>query len=596
MDVQQEVQNWMKRVQERAGEVANEAINKLISRDLDGNNVEEKPRSRQEMNWDSEILMQNRKEARSMVKTMLKVEDEASAIKERVTGKATKWPKGSVNLGVKDVPEELTSDMAIAFQLMERARKERAEKALMEKARENARKTVKEYDPRINIAERHNKVKEMREDRKKKQAEEKIKANLQAIRALGTEDEKFEKLPSEYRSSVDMRLDELRKKKQQLQDELDPSEIQRIRELTKKETEEIKQLHKLKSEQEKFRKEREELEELRKHREQMAKEKERVEREIYMTKVKRLADKIDTVIRSSKWRLMVFTHRKLTDYSINLKAKEIKITRRIRFKLMNKVLGSWIRSVKEEKIAREMEEQRKREEYEREISERAQEFYAFCLYRRVVYAWRKYVYITVKERQAEEEARRRKEKIDSLMNYLKTKAEEKTVSEVVEEIEESKDTFVISSSSVFYEPSPQASLQASDLALSDSSHHRKELRVEKPVNLNIAPSAASVSSDSRPASRTPTRSLSNHAARISPPKAERSKPLAPVPKEVTEMQKRQEERKQRREELERKYKDKKDKEMQAKLEAEHQQAELDKQRKREAAEKRKRAEIEVIIT
>lgn len=595
MDVQQEVQNWMKRVQERAGEVANEAISKLISRDLDGNYVEEKPRSRQEMNWDSEILMQNRKEARSMVKTMLKVEDEANAIKERVTGKATKWPKGPVNLGVKDVPEELTSDMAIAFQLMDRARKERAEKALMDKARENAKKTVKEYDPRINIAERHNKVKEMREDRKKKQAEEKIKANLQAIRALGTEEEKFEKLPSEYRSSVDMRLDDLRKKKQQLQDELDPNEIQRIRELTKKETEEIKQLHKLKSEQEKFRKEREELEELRKHREQMAKEKERVEREIFMTKVKRLADKIDTVIRSSKWRLMVFTHRKLTDYSIDLKAKEIKITRRIRFKLLNKVLGSWIRCVKEEKIAREMEEQRRREEYEREMHERAQEFYAFCLYRRVVYAWRKHVYITVKERQAEEEARRRKEKIDSLMNFLKKKTEEKPVRKVVEEIEESKDTFVISSSSVFYEPSPQASLQASDLALSDSSHHRKELRVEKPLNLNISPSPASVSSDSRPVSRTSTRSLSNNAPRISPPKPERSKPLPPVPKEVAEMQKRQEERKQRREELERKYKEKKDKEMQAKLEAELQQAELDKQRKREAAERRKRAEIEVII-
>lgn len=596
MDVQQEVQNWMKRVQERAGEVANETINKLISRDLDGNTEIEKQKNRIEGDYDRDLIRKNRNEARSLVKTMLKVEDEASEIKERVTGKTSKWPKGAVNLGVRDVPEELTNDMAIAFQLMERARRERAEKTLMDRAKENQKKTVKEYDPRINIAERHNKVKEMREERKKKQAEDKIKANIQAIRTLASDDERYDKLPSDYRSSVDLRLDDLRKKKQQLQDELDPNEVQRIRELTKKETEEIKQLHKLKSDHEKFRKEREELEELKKHREQMAKEKEKVEREIYITKVKRLTDRIDTVIRSSKWRLMVHTHRKLTDFSIDLKSKELKITRRNRFRLLNKVISSWKRCVKEEKLARELEEQRKQEEYEKEISDRAEEFYEFCLYRRYIYHWKKYIYIVIKEKQAEEEAKQRKDKIESLMSFLKKKTEEPPRYEPAE-IEESKDTFAISSSSVFYEPSPQASLQPSEyLQLSGlSQSSRKELKVEKPVDLKILPANSSVrSADNRAVSTTPTRSQSN-TSRSSPPKAEKLRPPPPpVPKEVAEMQKRQEERKQRREELDRKYKEKRDKELQAKIEADQQKAEQEKQRKREAAERRKRVEVEVV--
>lgn len=495
-------------------------------------------------NQDSQHLV------RGILRSMLRVEDEAAEIKAR-SGRHSDWPVGRVRLD-----PVIGEDMAIALQVIQRVKQEEADEDRRSRYKTLPdKKPTSEFDPRTAIEERHRKVDEMRVKRKQ------LKANAALDSVTRSRD---------TRTSTDSRLFALRSRQQELS-EVDSETLRAAKEEVRQQAEEMKQIDLAAR---RHQAQLEEMQSIQQTRDELAKEKEERLKHIRNLHAKHLIDRVHTVLENSIWKLSLQSLRCLCEFSLDLKSREMKFQSKQRLIAKSRAWLFWRRTTRETIVHRELQAHEDKMAHKRLSLNAAMTFEKNWKTRRVLVEWLKTAKHLRVEREAEEEALVRRKKIDKMMMFVKAQAPTPfTFPEHTEEVVQTK---------VLHTYSQSLSIVTSmgnSKPHSDTSSCFEESKV--PEELQSA-------SDSNPyiieESTIPKQSVSDTNSCSS----KESK----VPKELAKMNQREEERRRRREALEAKYKAKQDDENRRKKEIELKAIEDEKQRKREVLLKRKQQEAE----
>lgn len=481
--------------------------------------------------------------ARSIISAFLQVDTEAAALRTKAKA-PSRLPAVS--------PEE--EDFAIAMNVLE---KYQAEKKQVLPSPALPKKQIAEYDPRINIEERHQLVSQKREERKAKQ----------------------EAVP---KPAVDSRLQELRAQRAALEAEVQPEVLEEQRLRVKQEREELQALDLLRKEREKQLRE---LETVTQHRERMALEKAKEEREMRILRrdnfLRVLRNKLEHYVTQSKHLVL----RRMAWYWAGCKEKEMRLTAKIRFRALSREFRVWVGNVRELRAEREAEEQRIAEEAEKIRLQEAEKHYQF---RRLWLCWKEWLNMTVENRRNREEeleAEKRRRKIAQLFEQMQQRrppdfpmippSETYPREQLPETASETSQPVAVPPTRETSEQSvgPETSLESSSV----------QTDLEIPAFVPISTPILEAGEESLPTIISPSPLPS--ASPLPSPALGVKKPKAS--KQILAMQQREEERRIKREQLEQKYKEKEERERQKKLEAEQKAIEEEVRRKKEAAEKRR---------
>jgi hypothetical protein len=494
-------------------------------------------------------------DARSMVTAMLKVDDEASKIKAKATGK---------------LPEpELTFEekRKIAFQCLENNKKNERERYKLEQARSMQKKNLREYDPRVGIEERHLKVTEKRQNRI-------AKAN-----------------PEE-------KLDQLRAERQKLIEEISPEAIEKIKQEVKREAQQAK---KQDMDRRKEIKEAREIEKIARQKEELAAEIARQKRILLENRLFNFSKTLNTIWRTYYKNSLFYCFERLNFYAIALKTKSIKISRKYRFKRILKGFNVWKTVSVKIKIAEEAAIFEAEQEKILYLNQLAQQNYQFWLKRRAFEGLEKFVTLARIEKEQQIEAVRRRQQFNSFMNFIKLRTEEeankKKDEEALKQMKIFKEKQEIEQ--ILYQKNKQAENKNFFIRNQLEVHKNQEIQTYQTIPKQDAYTEIdeeskfhkSIEEESKPSKSNESKPISNDP--IPMPESNNLPKASPdnkKPTKISKMQARQEERKAKREALEAKYKEKRDKEDQEKREAELKAKEEEKKRKKEIIDKKKQEE------
>ncbi|CAG9335323.1 unnamed protein product [Blepharisma stoltei] len=508
-------------------------------------------------------LFEEKEQAQSIINSMLKIEDEASSIKERATGKKQNWTPS-------DDYKENDDDFAIAYRVMESYKKEQKDKEKLDKARSNSKKVYREFDPRPAMEERHQKVLKQRQQR----------------------------LENQNLISVGSKLEMLREERRKFQEEISPDELEAMKQLVKKEAEEIRQQDLIRKKHERAAEERERMAV---QKQNLAKEKERIEKNFLEFKVKQIYTKILNTINSDERKNVNWAFKQILSYTIELKSKMIKIARKYRFKRINKYMARWRKYVKDFEIQKELERQRIEQEKMQFLNDTADNQYESWLLRRGLISWCKFMNQLRIEREQEEEEIKRKEKVERLMEFVRQRAEEEKELRIQQErkkqieIEWRKQQQLIE----MIEKRKIMEYEESQKRNQGVSQPKIDAAIDTPVIFEEAAVQASFDENrefvilqQENQQRTEPEKIvieEEISYQQSESPTQNKKPQK-VPKELAKMKQREEERKKKREALEQKYKEKRIKEEQEKKEKELIALAEEKKKKKEIIEKKKAEE------
>jgi trichohyalin len=498
-------------------------------------------------NQDSQHLV------RGILRSMLRVEDEAAEIKAR-SGRHSDWPVGRVRLD-----PVIGEDMAIALQVIQRVKQEEADEDRRSRYKTLPdKKPTSEFDPRTAIEERHRKVDEMRVKRKQ------LKANSALDSVARSRD---------TRTSTDSRLFALRSRQQELS-AVDSETLRAAKEEVRQQAEEMKQIDLAAR---RHQAQLEEMQSIQQTRDELAKEKEERLKHIRNLHAKHLIDRVHTVLENCLWKLSLQSLRCLCEFSLDLKSKEMKFQSKQRLIAKSRAWLFWRKTTRETIAHRELQAHEDKMAHKRLSLNAAMTFEKNWKTRRVLVEWLKTAKHLRVEREAEEEALVRRRKIDKMMMFVKAQAPPPfTFPESTEEVVQTKVLHTYSQSlsivNSMGDSTPQF-ISDTNSCISEESKLPEELQSVSDSNPYISEESA-----------VPKQSVSDTNSCIS----KESK----VPKELAKMNQREEERRRRREALEAKYKAKQDDENRRKKELELKAVEDEKQRKREVLLKRKQQEAE----
>lgn len=483
------------------------------------------------------------KAARSLISTYLKVDAEANSLREKPKPAPSRVPIVS--------PEE--EDFAIAMNLLQQYQ---SEKKQIQPSPILPKKEVTEYDPRINIEERHQLVNLKREERKAT---------------------KLQEIPPKLDSS-DSRLAELRAKRAALEAEIHPEILQEQRQMVRMEREELQALDLLRRQREQ---ELIQVETVNRHRDRIAKEREQEEREMRVLRrdnfLRVVRGKMEQYIRQNKhWGV-----RRLAAYWADLKDKEVRLMAKIRFRAASREFNTWVGAVRELKAEREERERILREEMEKSRLEEADKHYKFRVLWEIWKTWLSTAAENKRLREEEREAEKRRRKIAQLFEQMQQRRQaavpDVTVYAPVETPSLPMEEHQISV------PTSEQSVGPETSSLEHSSVQTDFDRVEMTIS-----------------TPTPTLSITHQVPTPPPDHPSPSLPTnSPLPtptlptkktktsKQVLAMQQREEERRLKRELLEQKYREKEEQERQKKLAAEQKAIDDEIRRKKEITEKRR---------
>jgi hypothetical protein len=484
--------------------------------------------------------------ARTLISTFLQVDTEAAALRTKAKAPPYRQP----------IVSEEEEDFAIAMNLVENFR---AEKKQVLPSPAIPKKEIAEYDPRINIEERHQLVNQRREERKTKQ----------------------EAVPkSEFSYKSDSRLQELRAKRTALEAEIQPEVLEEQRLLVKQEREEQQALDLRRKMQEKQVKD---VETVDQHRERMAREKAKEEEEMRIlgrnNLVRVLQNKIEHYVIQTKH----FAHRRLARNWAESKAKEIRIAAKMRFRALHKEFRVWAGNARENRAKRIEEEEKIAEEME---NMRLEDAYRHYKARRLWVCWKEWLNVTVESKRTKEkerEAEKRRKKIAQLFEQMQQR---RPVSPPQMPISPTSEAYNASQSEVSYpsqsSPVPAITKETSEQSVGpETSLESSSVQTDLEMRVSV-PNFNAVSAPVEVAAVEPLQTLPTPAP--SPATVVKKQKVS---KQVTAMQQREEERRIKREQLEQKYREKEERERLKKLEAEQKALEEDIRRKKESAEKRR---------
>mmetsp|Transcript_1211 Transcript_1211/g.2978 ORF Transcript_1211/g.2978 Transcript_1211/m.2978 type:complete len:731 (+) Transcript_1211:3-2195(+) len=508
---------------------------------------------------------------RGILKTMLQVEDEAAAIKSKV-GRTSNWPAGRVRLD-----PVIGEDMAVALEVIQRVKEEQAEEERLKKYKFlQEKKPLPEYDPRTGMEERHRALEEKRKQRKQ-------------MKALGAQDYYGEpkKSSRDVRSSTDNRLTALRQRQKELEVEIDPEALRVIKEEVKREAAEMRELDLAVRRQ---KAQMDEMQKIQQAREELAKEKDERLKHIRELHAKQLLDRVQTVLENSNWKLGSWGLRRLCDFSLDLKSKEMKF--QSRFKVIRKARSwaFWRKIAKESQVQRQLKAFEEEQAQERLKYDRAVAFEKSWKLRRILLDWLKTAVQIRVEREEEQEAEARRKKIDKMMKFVKHHTEPKPPVFNFEAYEDEEEEDKIEEPQAAL-VKPKVQLRTQSQAISIVSEPRRHEPTYVEVNQESIYESTSRSegpgfSSNQSDVQVPSTEFSQKSV------SEVSSTASRKSSKVDAMKAREEERKRRREALEAKYKAKQEEELQKKREAELKTLEDEKQRKREVILKKKQAELE----
>lgn len=534
--------------------------------------------------------------AKSIVSSMLRVDEEAARIKAKT--------KGREEFDVNKMTIE--EKQAIAFQCIENSRKQEKEKQKMDAARSKQKKNLREYDPRVGIEERHMKITEKRQERIKNNAEEK--------------------------------LQELRKERQRLFEEVSTGELEQIKFEIRQNAEEVRKQDLM---QKKQIREIQEMEKIAKNKELLRQEMEKKQRELQEFRLNQLFKALSSFIYSKKRNFEFYAFEKINTYAITLKSKTLKLLRKHRFKKIFQFFHSWKTFTVKLKLDEEAVIFQAEQERLHYLTQIALKNYEFCLRRKALEGFAKNLYLVRTEKKEEEELKARRQKLENFMNFVKVRTEEEMNRKEKEKrlkAEEEKFLRVRKEGKRIDEERKLLKEFESNLGLKgfqqDEDFNReqgvREFRNEQGLrgfkdekspgndfneqglklldvseSVNLVPyrqNQGAYKQDACTFTESEAEALNNPKAPDHLPNIERREENPPIStpeiqkktpkisKEVTKMQQRQEERKLKREALDAKYREKKEKEDQAKKEQEQKAIEEEKKKKRELIEKKKLAE------
>jgi hypothetical protein len=510
---------------------------------------------------------------KSIVSSMLKVDQEAARIRAKARGE-----------DFKDLTIE--EKRAIAFQCIEDNKKQEKERQKLDHARNNQKKILREYDPRVAIEERHLKINEKRQERIKNQAEE--------------------------------RLEQLRVERQRLVEEISPGEMEKIKSEIRKTAEEAKRQDFM---QKKQIRDLQEMEKVARNQEILRQEMEKKQRELQEFRAQKFIKTLRSFKQSKERHFLFFSFTKINTFSITLKSKSLKIMRKSRFKKLFQAFNFWKTASMKAKLEEEAAVFQAEQERMHYLLQLGQKHYEFTLKRKALESFAKFLYVARREKREAKEIQARREKFENFMNFVRIRTEEETQRKQAEEQNLKKLAEIEKKSKkdlkTFQEkPSLEKSQKNNQLHFEEPVFFRenRNKNISSPPAMSLDLEISSqIEKSSSPSSKIPQKTASKQDACtfIDLPSNEPDPPKDPVKtqpsekqgqtpevlkktpkpsKEVLRMQQRQEERKLKREALEAKYKEKKEKEEQAKRESEQKALEEEKKKKKDALEKRKQAE------
>ena len=522
---------------------------------------------------------------KSIVASMLRVDEEASKIRAKVRGEPD----------ISDLTIE--EKQAIAFQCIENSRKQEKQKQKLDAARNNQRKILREYDPRVAMEDRHNKIQEKRQDR--------------------------------INSANEDRIDQLRKQRQRLVEEISPAEMDKVRQQIKENAQEVKKqdlLYKKKL------KEQQDQEKFARDQEILRQEMEKKQKDLQNFNLSKSLKVISQAFRLKIENFKKFGFKKISDYSVNIKTNTLKVTRVTRFRKVLRAFKLWKKIYEKDKLEEEVAAFQAEQERIHYLNQIAQKHYEFWMKRTSLEKLAKYFYLVRRERREAEELRIKNEKLKNYMNYVKARSEEESFRRQVQEkerkeLEEIKRTEELRRVAEINEKHRKDFVVRQIDQIVPSPEHRR-LDFEEPVfarltrerNENIfknkeklepsqqinnfvqltlvlkqdagtSPDPQTSPDPANPANPPNASNPSNPGTpSIRGPSPDINKKTPKPSKEVLRMQQRQEERKLKREALEAKYREKQEKAEQAKRDQEAKIQEEEKKKKKEVIEKKKLAE------
>ena len=536
--------------------------------------------------------------AKSIVSSMLRVDEEAS----RIRAKAKKG-RDELDVGQMTIEEK----QAIAFQCIENSRKQEREKQKMDAARSKQKKNLREYDPRVGIEERHLKITEKRQERIKNNAEEK--------------------------------LQELRKERQRLFEEVSTGELEQIKLEIRQNAEEVRKQDLV---QKKQIRELQEMEKIARNKEILRQEMEKKQRDLQDFRLNQLFKALSSFIYSKKRSFEFDAFEKINTYSITLKSKTLKLLRKHRFKKIFQFFRSWKTFAMKLKLEQEAKNFQAEQERLHYLTQIALKNYEFCLRRKALEGFAKNLYLVRSEKKEEEELKARRQKLENFMNFVKVRTEEEMGRKEKEKrlkAEEEKSLRVRKEGRRIDEERKLLGEFERNLGLNgfqrggdfDNEQGAREFRGDQGQRVNkdekdpgglchergirvldvsesvdLVPNRLNQGAHKQDAcTYTESEVQALNTPKTSPkalPKTEKreespqrntpetQKKTPKISKELTKMQQRQEERKLKREALDAKYREKKENEEKAKREQEQKAIEEEKKKKRDLIEKKKLAE------
>ena len=508
-------------------------------------------------------------DAKFMVNAMLRVDEEAARIKAKASGRN---PYNHEDLTLEEKQE-------IAFQCIESNRINEKEKLKLSQARSAQKKILREYDPRIGIEERHQKV-----------AEKKISRIAKA--------------------TAEENLEQLRFQRQKLIEEISPQELEKIKNEIKQNLQETKaqDMNKRKQVRELL-----EREKIAKQKEELLIEREKKTKEFLEHKISRFSVLLSNFIRNYKKCSLSQSFQRVNIYAIYLKSTMLKINRKYRFRRIRKAFINWktisIRMRLEEEAIIFQQEQEKNTY----LNEIAKKNYEFWLKRKSFESLEKNLTLLKLEREQQIEALKRREKLQNFMNFIKQRSEEeynnKKAQEILERhtIEKEKELEQRRQLDLFYKNYNNEIISAKTLTVGGTDYDHpsdREVKISSLIDAETEIDQHLIKKSEK--LKKEFDGDDNLGTQIIEPKAndkpevilhdeielnKESKSKTPKnPKEVARMQERQSERKQKREALENKYKERKEREEKLAQEAIQKAQAEEKQKKKELLNKRKQEE------
>lgn len=516
---------------------------------------------------------------KSIVASMLRVDEEASKIKARARGEPD----------ISDLTIE--EKQAIAFQCIENSRKQEKQKQKLDAVRNNQRKILREYDPRVAMEDRHNKIQEKRQDR--------------------------------INNANEDRIEQLRKQRQRLVEEISPAEMEKVRQQIKENAQEVKKqdlLYKKKL------KEQQDQEKFARDQEILRQEMEKKQKDLQNFNISKFLKTISQIFRLKIESFKKFGFKKISDYSVNIKTNTLKVARVTRFRKILRAFKLWQKIYQKVKLEEEVAAFQAEQERIHYLNQIAQKHYEFWMKRTSLEKLAKYFYLVRRERREAEELRIRNEKLKNYMNYVKARSEEENLRKQIQEKkrkeleeikrneeskrngelnEKLKKDFLVKQSDQNIPSPEQKRLDFEEPVFTRLTRERNEnifknkeklesseqinnLVLHKPVSKQDAGTSPEPQTSPEPANPSNASNSANPSIRGPSPDLTKKKPKPS--KEVLRMQQRQEERRLKREALQAKYREKQEKAEQEKREQEAKIQEEEKKKKKEVIEKKKLAE------